>query len=93
MVQQNSADGCVHALECLKTRPDSRPLLPTLTCPTLIIVGDEDKVTPPAMSQDMACAIRGSAVHVIAGAGHLSNLEQPEAFGRSLNQFLTRLET
>ncbi|MGH9163378.1 MAG: alpha/beta fold hydrolase [Vicinamibacteraceae bacterium] len=93
MVRQNSASGIVDALECLKTRPDSRPLLPTLTCPTLIIVGDEDLVTPPAMSQDMACALRGSAVHVIAGAGHLSSLEQPEAFGRSLNQFLQRLET
>lgn len=92
MVGGNSADGIIDALECLETRPDSRPLLPTLTCPTLIIVGDEDTVTPPAMSRDMACAIRGSAVHIIAGAGHLSNLEQPEPFGRSLSQFLRRLD-
>jgi 3-oxoadipate enol-lactonase len=91
MVQQNKADGIIDALECLKTRPDSRPLLPTLTCPTLIMVGDEDQVTTPAMSEAMACAIRGAAVHVIPGAGHLSNLEQPEAFGRSLNQFLEPL--
>ncbi|MPZ18843.1 MAG: alpha/beta fold hydrolase [Luteitalea sp.] len=92
MARQNSPDGLIDALECLKSRQDSRPLLPALTCPTLIIVGAEDQVTTPAMSEAMACAIPGAAVHVIAGAGHLCNLEQPEAFGRSLHQFLDRLD-
>jgi pimeloyl-ACP methyl ester carboxylesterase len=56
--------------------------------PTLVICGDEDAVTPPAEMRAMADGIRGARFTVLAGAGHLSNLEQPAAFGRLLAGFL-----
>ena len=70
------------------TRPDSTPLLPTIHCPTLIVVGDEDTLTPPPLSEEMHGAIAGSELVVIAGAGHLSSLEQPAAFNAALARFL-----
>jgi len=77
------------AVRALMTRPDSTPLLRTLHCPTLIVVGDEDALTPPPNSEDMHRAIAGSELAVLAGAGHLSNLEQPAAFNAALAAFLT----
>jgi len=77
------------ALRALMTRPDSTPLLRTIHCPTLIVVGEEDTLTPPALSEEMHGAISGSELVVIPGAGHLSSLEQPEAFNSALARFLT----
>ena len=71
------------------TRPDSTPLLASIHCPTLIVVGEEDTVTPPPLSQGMHEAIAGSELVTIPRAGHLSNLEQPEAFNAALARFLT----
>jgi 3-oxoadipate enol-lactonase len=63
-------------------------LLSSIHCPALIIVGDEDSVTPPAMSRDMQRGIPGSELVVVPKAGHLSNLEQPSAFNAALARFL-----
>jgi 3-oxoadipate enol-lactonase len=63
-------------------------LLSTIHVPTLIIVGAEDTVTPPEIAEKMHGAIGGSELTVIAGAGHLSNLEQPEAFNGAVARFL-----
>jgi 3-oxoadipate enol-lactonase len=79
------------ALAAIAGRPDSRPLLPTITVPTLVVVGDEDTVTPPAESQAMAASIPGARLANIPSAGHLSNLEVPEAFNRILRDFLESL--
>jgi pimeloyl-ACP methyl ester carboxylesterase len=76
-------------LRALMTRPDSSPLLPTIHVPTLVVVGEEDTLTPPAMSEDLHRGIAGSELVRIAGAGHLSNLEQPERFNDALAHFLT----
>jgi 3-oxoadipate enol-lactonase len=70
------------------TRADSTPLLATIHVPTLIIVGEEDIVTPPALSQEMHRAISGSELSVIAASGHLSNLEQPDGFNAAVARFL-----
>ena len=78
--------GAIHAL---MTRPDSTPLLGTIHCPTLIVVGEEDTLTPPALSEEMHRAIAGSELVIVPGAGHLSSLEQPEAFNSALASFLT----
>jgi len=56
--------------------------------PTHIVVGDEDTLTPPALSRAMASRIPGAHLTVIAGAGHLSNIEQPEAFNAATLAFL-----
>jgi 3-oxoadipate enol-lactonase len=88
LVVANSADAIAGAVRALMTRPDSTPLLSTIHVPTLIIVGDEDTVTPRAAAEKMHGGIGGSELAVIAGAGHLSNLEQPEAFNGTLARFL-----
>lgn len=85
----NNTETIAGALSALMTRPDSTPLLATIHVPTLILVGDEDTLTPPAMSQSMHRAIGGSELVTIPQAGHLANLEQPEMFNSALAQFLS----
>ena len=85
----SSADAIAGAVRALMTRPDSTPLLSTIHVPTLIVVGDEDTVTPPAASEDMRRAIAGSELVRIPQAGHLSNLEQPDLFTAALAAFLS----
>ena len=89
LVLASSTEGIAGAIRALMTRPDSTPLLASIHVPTLIIVGEEDTVTPPAASEEMHRAISGSELVHIAGAGHLSNLEQPESFNAALAGFLT----
>jgi pimeloyl-ACP methyl ester carboxylesterase len=85
----NSADAIAGAIRALMTRPDSTPLLQSIHVPTLVVVGDEDGLTPPSASADMHRAIAGSELLRIPQAGHLSNLEQPELFNAALAAFLT----
>src|SRR5215470_17984875 len=84
----NSVDSIVGALTALMTRPDSTPMLSTIRCPVQIIVGEEDAITPPALSEQMHRDIHGSELTVIKGAGHMSNMEQPTAFNDALTRFL-----
>jgi pimeloyl-ACP methyl ester carboxylesterase len=88
LVLENSAEAIAGGTRALMTRPDSTPLLGSIHCSTLIVVGDEDTVTPKARAEELQSGIRGSELAVIAGAGHLSNLEQPEAFNQTLARFL-----
>lgn len=83
--------GIVGALEAMLGRPDSTSTLSTIDVPTLFVVGEEDTVTPLADAQAMQHAIPGSRVEVVAGAGHLSNLEQPDAFTGVVEDFLGTL--
>jgi 3-oxoadipate enol-lactonase len=89
LVLASSSDAIAGAIRALMSRPDSTPLLDTLHVPTLIIVGAEDTVTPPASAAGMNQAIGGSELVEIPGAGHLSNLEQPELFDAALARFLS----
>ena len=75
-------DGVIGALHALANRPDSTSTLPTISVPTLVVVGDEDQVTPPEGMRLMAEAIPHAAFTTIARAGHLSPLEQPDSFQR-----------
>ena len=69
-------------------RSDSRPSLPAIGCPTLVLVGEADQLTPPAMAEEMAAAIGSSRLAVIAGSGHLSPLEAPAAVTAELRKWL-----
>ena len=75
------------------TRPDCRPQLSAISCPTLVLVGAEDVLTPPSVSREMARQIPGAELAEIAAAGHLSSLEQPEQFCAVLESFLERRVT
>jgi pimeloyl-ACP methyl ester carboxylesterase len=68
----------------IMTRPDSRPGLPAISCPTLVLVGDGDQLTPPALSEEMAGLIPGSKLVVVPDCGHLSTLERPDAVTQAL---------
>jgi 3-oxoadipate enol-lactonase len=89
LILASSTDAIAGAIRALMTRPDSSPLLAAIHFPTLIVVGDEDTVTPPTLAHEMRDAIAGSELAVIPGAGHLSNVEQREAFNAVLARFLT----
>jgi 3-oxoadipate enol-lactonase len=76
------------AIVRLMTRPDSMPLLADITCPTLVVAGDEDEITGPDIARQMHGQIANAALAIVGHAGHLSNLEQPEAFNEALDRFL-----
>jgi pimeloyl-ACP methyl ester carboxylesterase len=81
-------EGVVAALAALRDRPDARPGLGAIHVPTLILVGEEDAITPPAMAEVLHTGIAGSRLVRIPSAGHLSNLEQPDAFNAAVKDFL-----
>ncbi len=69
---------------------DFRTVLPHITVPTLVIVGEEDQVIPPAASEFLVQNIPGSSLVTIPGSGHLTNIEQPQAFNAALGTFLDK---
>lgn len=69
-------------------RRDARPNLGNVTCPTLVVVGDRDKVTPPEASEEIAAGISGARLEVVADSGHLTTLERPDAVTALLIDFL-----
>jgi len=73
------------------TRYEPVAKLAAVKVPTLVICGDEDKLTPPAVSQEMANTIPGARLAILGEAGHLSNIEQPAAFNAVLREFLAGL--
>lgn len=87
-LMDNPAAGFIGALEAMKERPDSSGDLAGIDVPTLIIVGEDDALTPPDAARTMHEAIGGSQMVVIPEAGHFSNLESPDEFNRALARFL-----
>lgn len=85
-----SPQAIADALHGLAARVDSRPTLAQLSVPTLVLVGAEDVLTPPAEAEAMATAIPRARLEVVPRAGHLANLEQPEAVNAALRAFLAR---
>ncbi len=92
MMASAPVEGVVGALQAMMERPDSTPTLPTIDVPTLVVVGEEDTLIPVSESRALHAAIRGSRLEVIAGAGHVSNMERPAAFNHVLSEFLAMLE-
>jgi pimeloyl-ACP methyl ester carboxylesterase len=80
----NTPAGIAAAIGAMKDRPDSTALLGAVACPTTIICGVEDVITPPAESEAMQREIPGSRLVLLPEAGHLSNLENAEAFTAAL---------
>jgi len=88
MMDGRPGPGLVATLQGLRDRPDSRPTLSTITVPTLVLAGDEDRVAPLSVAQGMAAAIPGARLVVIRRAAHLTPLEQPRAVNLALRAFL-----
>ena len=91
LIKQQSPDGIRGAIQRMMDRLDATAVLQALRVPTLVVVGEEDALTPVEESRRMAAAIPGAQLEVIPGAGHLSNLEQPERFNAVLAKFLEGL--
>lgn len=78
----------VTAQETIRDRADSRPTLPTIDVPVLVLVGEEDRLTPPADAEAMVAALPDARFSRIAGAGHLAPLEQANAVAAEIRDFL-----
>jgi pimeloyl-ACP methyl ester carboxylesterase len=84
MAQETGAEAFVRQQHAIMYRPDSRPSLAAIRCPTLVLVGDGDELTPPALTQEIAAAIAGARLVIVPDSGHLSTLERPEAVTNAL---------
>ncbi len=71
---------------------DQRERVAAIKVPTLVLVGDQDTVTPPELSRGLAEAIPGAQLHILAGAGHLANVERPNDFNDAVQAFIERAE-
>jgi 3-oxoadipate enol-lactonase len=76
-------------LLAMRDRPDSTDFLPQIGVPTLVVVGEQDALTPPADSEAMASAIRGARLVQVPGAGHLTPMERPKAIAAALDEFFS----
>jgi pimeloyl-ACP methyl ester carboxylesterase len=81
-------EASVRQLRALAGRVDSRPTLRTIACPTLVLAGRQDALTPVALHEDMAAAVSNAALVVVEQCGHLSPLEQPQAVTAALRYWL-----
>jgi pimeloyl-ACP methyl ester carboxylesterase len=90
-IRQTPVSGVLVDLMAMADRPDSVAHLRTLTCPTLVVVGQEDHTTPLADAHVMTTEIPGARLAVIPAAGHLSNLEQPDVFNDLVRNFVEEL--
>jgi pimeloyl-ACP methyl ester carboxylesterase len=81
-------DGFVRQQAAVMSRPDSRPTLAWIKCPTLVLTGDEDHTIPNALSVEMADGIPGAKLVILADCGHLPQPEQPKATADALVEWL-----
>ncbi len=90
-IRRCTPEGVAACQEAMAARPDSTPMLSDIRVPSLVMVGSEDKLTPPDEARRMADAIPNARLEVIDGAGHLSNLERWDTFNSALSSFLDQL--
>jgi pimeloyl-ACP methyl ester carboxylesterase len=83
-IVSNPVNAIVHAQTAMANRNDFTPLLETITCPTLLVFGEDDGITPPDIGRELQRLISGSELLVVERAGHLSPLEQPEAVNEKI---------
>jgi pimeloyl-ACP methyl ester carboxylesterase len=88
MMRETGPDAFIRQQSAIMERPDSRPLLPGIEIPTLILVGEGDVITPPEVAREMADLIEWASLTVIPEAGHTSTLEQPERVTQAMRLWL-----
>ena len=88
MFERKSPDIYEAQIRALLTRPDARPLLPKIACPTLVLCGREDAWSTPAIHEEMAAGISACHLVVVPECGHMSTLERPEAVTAALREWL-----
>ena len=88
MAAEVGRDGYLNQQNANMGRPDSRAGLARIRCPTLVLVGDADALTPPELAREMADRIPGARLTVIPECGHLSSIERPLAVNEALRSWL-----
>lgn len=88
MLKACSVEALCNAQRAMANRADFTTFLPRLSTPTLVIAGEEDSITPPMATRKWAAVMPHSQCHVVAGAAHLTPLEQPEQFNSLVREFL-----
>lgn len=91
-VLANPPEGIAAASQAMADRPDSTALLAEIDVPALVVVGEEDEISPPAEAEAMAAGLPRAELVRIPGAGHLTALEAPDAFAEAVREFLARIE-
>jgi pimeloyl-ACP methyl ester carboxylesterase len=91
LVTGGTPAGVAAAQRAMAGRPDSTATLAGMTCPVLVVVGEQDGLTPPAEAEKMAAAAKHAKLVRIRGAGHLPCIENPEPFNTALGEFLDAL--
>ena len=81
-------DAFVRQSQAVMGRADGRAVLPSVSCPTLIIGGLEDKVAQPEFSEEIAAAIPGAQLHLLPATGHLAPMERPAEVTRLMKAWL-----
>jgi pimeloyl-ACP methyl ester carboxylesterase len=89
MADDVGTKGFVNNQTAIMTRPDSRPGLRAIRCPTLVLASDQDLLLPPALSEEIAQGIAGATLVIVPDCGHLSQLEQPQAVVEALAAWLS----
>jgi 3-oxoadipate enol-lactonase len=91
LVGSGSPAGVAAAQRGMAQRPDSTPTLATICVPTLVVVGEEDGLTPPAEARKIADGVRGARLVTVPGAGHLPCIENPAPFTAALEAWAAEL--
>jgi len=90
MAQDIGVDAFIRQQTAVIGRPDSRPALAWIRCPTLVLSGDQDNTIPNGQSEDMAGEIAGATLAILPNCGHLPQVERPEATAEVLLAWLHR---
>jgi pimeloyl-ACP methyl ester carboxylesterase len=88
MIAETGPEAFMRQLNAIMSRPDSRPLLSSIKCSTLVLVGADDVATPPELNKEIAAGISGAKLTVVPDSGHLTTLEQPDAVNAALADWL-----
>jgi len=88
MAHDTGPDAFVRQQKAIMNRHDSRPLLSEIGCPTLVLVGEGDELTPPELAREIAADILGSRLVVVPSCGHLSTIEKPDAVNAAMIEWL-----
>ncbi|MFN8828398.1 MAG: alpha/beta fold hydrolase [Labrys sp. (in: a-proteobacteria)] len=88
MAMETGPDAFVRQQTLILNRPDARPNLSQIRCPTHVLVGEDDLITPPPVAEEMAKAIPTATMQVIPRAGHLAPMEEPDAVTAQLREWL-----
>lgn len=90
MMLSTNPEGALAALDALRTRPSSVADCPRISIPVLVVVGEEDVLTPVGVAQEMAASIPRAELRVVKEAGHVTSLESPEVVTRALRDLVDR---